>query len=174
MEIETEISPATTAAREGSRARHRDRGLLLIGGFKLLEAVFFFLVGVGVFHYLHRDLSDAAVQLATKLRMDPDGRLVSWVLDHIDAITAHRLKQIGIATFFYAGLRIAEGVGLVMERLWAEYLTVGATTIFLPWELYEIVRRPDMIRVGLLVINLLVLAYLVWALRRRQRMMEWR
>jgi uncharacterized membrane protein (DUF2068 family) len=56
-----------------------------------------------------------------------------------------------------------------MEKLWAEYLTVGATTIFLPWEIYEIVRRPDWIRVGVLVINLAVLAYLSWSLRRRLR-----
>lgn len=166
METETETSQVSVLPSDTIAARHRDRGLVLIGGFKLLEAVFFFLVGIGVLHYLHRDLADEALKLAARLRMDPDGRLVSWVLDHIDVITAHRLKQIGIATFFYSGLRIAEGVGLVMEKLWAEYLTVGATTIFLPWELYEIIRRPDMIRVGLLVINLLVLAYLLWSLRR--------
>ena len=169
METQTETSQASLATRQGSLGKHHDRGLVLIGAFKLVEAVFFFLVGVGAFHYVHRDLADAAVQLATKLRIDPDGRLVSWVLDHIDVITAHRLKQIGIATFFYAGLRIAEGVGLVMERLWAEYLTVGATTIFLPWELYEIVRRPDTIRVGLLVVNLAVLAYLAWSLQDKLR-----
>lgn len=173
METQTEISPASAVPCKGTVPRRHDRGLLLIGGFKLIEAVFFCLVGVGAFHYVHRDLFDVAVQLATKLRMDPDGRLVSWVLDHIDVITAHRLKQIGIATFFYAGLRIAEGAGLVMEKLWAEYLTIGVTTIFLPWEVYEIVRRPDWIRVGVLVINLMVLAYLVWSLRRRQRALQY-
>jgi len=146
-----------------------DRGLVAIGAFKLLESVFFFLVGVGVLHLIGKDLEDEALKLAGRLRVDPDGRLVTWVLDHVDNITALRLKQIGIATFFYAGLRIAEGVGLVMEKLWAEYLTVGATTLFLPWELYEIVRRPDWIRIGVLVINLVVLAYLAWSLRRRLR-----
>jgi uncharacterized membrane protein (DUF2068 family) len=42
------------------------------------------------------------------------------------------------------------------------------TTAFLPWELYEIVRRPDWIRVCLLVVNLIVLAYLLWWLRRNR------
>jgi uncharacterized membrane protein (DUF2068 family) len=59
-----------------------------------------------------------------------------------------------------------------MEKLWAEHLTVWATTIFLPWEVYEIIRHPDWIRVALLLINLSVLAYLVWAMRRNRRMME--
>jgi uncharacterized membrane protein (DUF2068 family) len=97
-----------------------------------------------------------------------DGLLVSWVLDHLDDITAHRLKEIGFATFFYAGLRVTEGVGLVMEKVWAEYLTVGVTASFLPWEMYEIVRRLDWLRVGLLVVNLVVLAYLLWWLRRNR------
>lgn len=146
-----------------------DRGLVAIGIFKLLESVFFVLVGIGVLHLIGKDLEDEALKLAGRLRVDPDGRLVGWVLDHIDGITSHRLKQIGIATFFYAGLRILEGVGLVMEKLWAEYLTVGATTVFLPWEIYEIVHRPDWIRFGVFLVNLGVLGYLSWSLRQRLR-----
>lgn len=141
----------------------------MIGLFKLIEAVFFFLVGVGAIHFLHHDLGDAATRLAEKLRFDLDGRMMSWVMDHLDDITAHRLKQIGAATFFYAGLRITEGVGLVMEKVWAEYLTVGVTISFLPWEAYEIMRKPDWFRVGLLLVNLVVLAYLLWWLRRGRR-----
>jgi len=150
-------------------AVHHDSGLLMIGLFKLAEAVFFFLVGAGAIHFIHRDLGDAAVRLAERLRIDPDGRLVSYVIDHLDAITAQRLKQIGVATFFYAALRVTEGVGLVMEQVWAEYLTVGVTTAFLPWELYEIARHADWVRVCLLLANLVVLAYLVWWLGRSHR-----
>jgi uncharacterized membrane protein (DUF2068 family) len=158
------------SAAEGRVARRRDRGLVAIGGFKLGEAVFFFLVGVGAIHFIHRDLGDAATRLATRLRVDPDGRLVSWVLDHLDDITGRRLRQIGIATFFYAGLRVTEGVGLLLEKVWAEYMTVGVTIAFLPWEVYEIARRPDWIRVCLLLFNLVVVVYLVWGLRRNQRL----
>jgi len=169
MEIQTEPEQASTASSTEPRVAPHDRGLVAIGAFKLLESIFFFLVGVGVLHLVGKDLEDEALKLAARLRFDPDGRLVTWVLDHVDSITALRLKQIGIATFFYAGLRILEGVGLVMEKLWAEYLTVGATTIFLPWEIYEIARHRDLIRVGVLVTNLAVLAYLSWSLRKRLR-----
>ena len=158
-----------TAREHDHAVKHHDRGLLAIGLLKLFEAIFFFLVGVGAIHFLHRDLGEAATRLAERLKFDLDGRMMTWVMDHLDDITAHRLKQIGVATFLYAGLRIAEGVGLVMERVWAEHLTVGVTTAFLPWELYEIVRRPDWIRVCLLLANLVVLAYLLWSLRRARR-----
>ena len=161
-----------TASKRGRVRRHHDKGLLLIGVFKLVEAVFFLFVGFGAFHYLHRDLGDAATHLAERLRFDLDGRMMSWVMDHLDDITVHRLKQIGFATFFYAALRVAEGVGLVLEKVWAEYLTVGFTASFLPWEMYEIVRRLDWLRVGLFLANLAVLAYLVWVLRRNRWIRE--
>jgi uncharacterized membrane protein (DUF2068 family) len=48
-------------------------------------------------------------------------------------------------------------------------LTVAVTISFLPWEVYEIIRRLDWLRVGLLVTNLIVLAYLLWWLRRNGR-----
>jgi uncharacterized membrane protein (DUF2068 family) len=164
-----EMVETGAASKHGQATKHHDRGLMTIGAFKLIEAIFFLLVGVGVIHFIHRDLGDEATRLAERLRFDLDGRLMTWVMDHLDSITAHRMKQLSALTFFYASLRIVEGVGLVMEKLWAEYLTVWATTIFLPWEVYEIIRHLDWIRVSLLVINLSVLAYLVWALRRNRK-----
>jgi uncharacterized membrane protein (DUF2068 family) len=167
MDTQTQTEEVSKTGSPEVWVSPHDRGLVAIGSFKLLESIFFFLVGVGALHLIGKDLEDEALKLVGRLRVDPDGRLVAWVLDHLDTITAHRLRQIGIATFFYGGLRVVEGLGLVMEKLWAEYLTVGATTVFLPWEIYEIVRRPDWIRVGVLVVNLAVLAYLSWSLRRR-------
>jgi uncharacterized membrane protein (DUF2068 family) len=42
------------------------------------------------------------------------------------------------------------------------------TASFLPWELYELTRRPDWFHLSLLLINLAVLGYLVWLLRRKK------
>lgn len=167
MEETASEHEAGTASLQ-ARKRH-NKGLVAIGLFKLVEAVFFLMVGLGVIHFLHRDLGDAVLALAAKLNMNSEGRVVTFLVDHLDPITAHRLKQIGAVTFFYAGLRVAEGVGLVLEKVWAEYLTVCATVSFLPWEIYEIARHADLFRIGLLVVNLIVLAYLVWWLQRRKR-----
>jgi len=164
-----EMEETGTVSAHGHAGKHHDRGLLAIGLLKLVEAVFFFLVGVGAIHFVHRDLGEAARRLAERLWFDWDRRLVTWLLNHLDEVTAHRLKQIGIFTFFYAGLRVTEGVGLVLEKVWAEYLTVGVTISFLPWEVYEIVRHLDWLRVGLLITNLIVLAYLLWWLKRNRR-----
>lgn len=145
-----------------------DRGLLMIGLFKLGKAILFFGIGVGVIHLLHRDIGDEVMRLATALNFDPESRVVSILLEKADLIDAQRLREIGFATFAYSALALTEGIGLLLERVWAEYLTLMLTISFLPWELYELARRPNWFRFGLLIINLIVLSYLVWLLRRKK------
>ena len=146
-----------------------DHGLLMIGLFKLSKSLFFFCVGIGALHLLHRDLGDEAMRLATALRFDPEGRFVGLLMEKVDAIDAHHLREIGFATFAYSALALTEGIGLMLEKVWAEYLTLSLTVLFLPWELYEIVRRFTLLHVGLLATNLLVLAYLLWLLARKKK-----
>ncbi len=155
-------------AQEQEHAAHgHDRGLLLIGLFKLGKSLFFFCLGFGAIHLLHKDIADEVMRLATALKFDPESRLVALVLDKVDLIDAHRLREISMATFGYSALALTEGVGLLLEKVWAEYLTLILTVSFLPWEMYELIRRPDWFRLSLLLINLAVLWYLVWLLRRK-------
>lgn len=157
---------------ECSSVKHHgvhDRGLLLIGLFKLGKSLLFFCLGIGAIHLLHKDLGDEVMRLATALKFDPESRFVSLLLDKVDLIDTHRLRQIGFATFAYSGMALTEGIGLLLEKVWAEYLTLILTISFLPWELYELVRRPDWFRLGLLLINLAVLGYLIWLLQRKKQ-----
>src|SRR5882757_5456915 len=156
-----------TGEKGGRTAVSHDRGLLLLGVFKLAKAIFFFCVGVGAIHLLHKDLEDEVMRLALRFKFDPESRFVSLLLDKVDLIDAHRLRQISVATFGYSALALTEGVGLLLEKVWAEYLTLILTISFLPWELYELARKPDWFRLSLLLINLAVLWYLVWLLRRK-------
>ena len=48
----------------------------------------------------------------------------------------------------------------------AAYLTVVSTSLLLPFELYEIIKRVSMLRVGVLLLNLVIVLYLVNQLRR--------
>ena len=158
----------TKDERVGGEHLHRDRGLLLIGLFKLGKAILFFSLGVGAIHLLHKDIGDEVMRLATALKFDPESKFVTILLDKADLIDAHRLKQISLATFAYSALALTEGVGLMLEKVWAEYLTLCLTVSFLPWELYELARQPNWFRLSLLLINLAVLGYLVWLLRRKK------
>ena len=73
----------------------------------------------------------------------------------------------GIAALLYGVLEMVEGVGLWLDQLWAEYLTVIATSLLVPLEVYELVRHPSVVKAAGIVVNLAIVAYLGWGLRKR-------
>jgi uncharacterized membrane protein (DUF2068 family) len=153
---------------ERTRQRH-DRWLIIIGAFKILEGTFFVLLGLGVVRLLHRDVGDLLLRLALALRIDPESHFVNLLLDKVQLLTPHKMRLISAGIFLKAGLDYLEGIGLAMEKTWAEWLTIGLTASFLPWEVFEIIRRFTWVKVGITLLNVLVLLYLLWVQQLRLR-----
>lgn len=61
----------------------------------------------------------------------------------------------------YAVLEWTEAYGLWREKRWAEYLTVVATTGFLPLEIHELIKRITILRVVALIVNIALIIWLV-------------
>lgn len=143
------------------KPRHHNSLLILIAAFKLAQAALFAAIGVGALRLLHKDVGDELTHLADHLRFNPESRLVNFVLDSASHLTDPLLRRIGAVVFIYAALDLVEGIGLYLEKTWAEYLTLLITGSFLPWEVFEIFRRLTAVRVTLLTVNLLVFLYLL-------------
>jgi len=177
--LETKISrdeqaqpPASPVQTQGSWwSSHSDhkRGLLLIGLFKLTKAVLSVALGVGALKLLHHDLGSVILRIADALRIDPESHLIGILMIKADVINPRDLRHFSMITFAYAIVCLVEGTGLVLEKRWAEYFTVTLTSLALPLECYELFKEFTPLRLGLLVVNLLVVAYLVWLLRRQLR-----
>jgi uncharacterized membrane protein (DUF2068 family) len=75
------------------------------------------------------------------------------------------ITLLAVGAIAYALLEGTEGVGLAMRRRWAEYLTVIATGILIPYEAYEVVHRATLFKVGALLLNLAVVGYLAYRKR---------
>jgi uncharacterized membrane protein (DUF2068 family) len=152
-----------------SKRRRPNGGLVAIAVFKLLKALLFVAIGIGALNLLHKDIVDVLTRIATDLRFDPDNGFISFLLDKASLIDDNRLRLISLGVFSYALLDVVEGVGLLLEKAWAEYLTLTITASFLPWEIFEILRRITWFRVGLTVINALVVLYLLdFVIRQRK------
>lgn len=82
-------------------------------------------------------------------------------------LNPHSKVLLAAVCFAYAALFATEGVGLWLEFRWAEYLTIVATALLIPPELYEIARRVTWLRCSALVVNILVVIYLVWRVRTK-------
>jgi uncharacterized membrane protein (DUF2068 family) len=152
--------------------KKRNRWLELIALYKLLQAALLVSVGVGALKLLHKDVADLLSNLVTALHRNPEGRLVSFLLDKAALVDDHMLRRISLFMFCYAALGLLEGFGLMFEKVWAEYFTALITASFLPLEIFELTHRITWIRVGFLVANLAVLTYLVSHLIRRKTQMR--
>jgi uncharacterized membrane protein (DUF2068 family) len=148
-------------ARRFLKHRQHNSWLILIAVFKLAQAALFVAIGVGALRLLHKDVGDELARLADHLRFNPESRLVNFVLRHASMLTDKLLVRIEAVVFIYAALDLVEGIGLYMEKAWAEYLTLVITGSFLPWELFEIFRKLTVIRISLLTLNTLVFIYLL-------------
>jgi len=159
-----------TVHTQQSATRHRhDRWLIIIGVFKILEGLLFVLLGLGVFRLLHHDIGDLLLRTALALRIDPESHFINILLDKVQLLTPHKIRLIGAGIFLKASLDFAEGIGLALEKAWAEWLTIALTASFLPWELFEILRHFTWMKVGFTLINVLVLIYLIWVQQLRLR-----
>ncbi len=115
-----------------------------------------------------------------------DGRLAVWAAyaqDQLNLNVGHGLiiqillkllllignlshvTVLAIGAIVYALLEGTEGVGLALRRRWAEYLTVIATGILIPYEAYEVVHRPTLFKAGALLLNVAVVGYLAYRKR---------
>jgi len=73
--------------------------------------------------------------------------------------------MMSLVSMVYAALLLTEGIGLWFEFSWAAYLTVISTSLLLPFELYEVIERITAVRIGVLLLNLVIVLYLVYQLK---------
>lgn len=147
--------------------RSSDTGLLrAVAIFKLLKAALLIITGIGFLKLVHADPAMQLDRWVTHLGLDPGSRLLARVIQKTTNIPPHRIRELGIVTFVYAGLFLTEGIGLWMLKLWAEWFTVIATGSLVPIEAYEIYRHPTAIKVLVLLLNIAIVAYLVYRIRR--------
>lgn len=139
--------------------------LILIGVFKLVKALLLVAVGIGAIRLLHRDLAGVVTHWVQVLRVDPDNRYLHGLLEKIFRVTPRQLKELSVGTFLYAGMFATEGVGLLLRKRWAEYFTIVTTGLFIPVELFEMVRHFTMTRLVVGIVNGLIVIYLVRRVR---------
>jgi hypothetical protein len=159
------VTSKTRRKRQG--AASRDALLKVIATFKLVKALLLFGIGLGALELLNPAIAHQAERWVTAFawRLGPRGLPV--VQGGLARLQGSKLPMVEAVAFLYAALFAVEGVGLWMSRRWAEYLTIIATSSFVPFEVYELVRHVTWPRIVTLVINLLVVAYLVVKVRRR-------
>lgn len=108
------------------------------------------------------DLEDVAQNLLYYLHIDPDRRLSHMFVHAAGKVMDANVTLVLTIAFIYAAGRLIEGYGLWRQRVWAEWLAIISGAVYLPFELYKLIRHPNWIHWTILLVNIVVVLYIGW------------
>jgi uncharacterized membrane protein (DUF2068 family) len=144
----------------------RDRLLPWIAAERAFRAVVLITVGLVLVTHPHANWAEEITRFARRLGLDPNNNWVRKLTERVRAIGSDRDVLFGVLALAYGALEGVEAYGLWKQRRWAEWLTVFATSLLLIPEIWELTKSATPIKVGVLLVNLLVVGYLLRRLRR--------
>ena len=136
-------------------------GLMAIGIFKLIKGLLLVVAGIGMFKLVHHDIVEVLSRWVGLVHVDPDNKYFQKVVTKLWSVDDRKLEEVGAGTFFYAGLFLTEGLGLVLRKAWAEYFIIIVTGSFIPVEVYLMTQHPTAARVVATLVNIGIVWYLV-------------
>lgn len=156
------------------QGRRRVRYLKLIAIFKTLKGLLVFLLGFSILFLNSRSIwLDQIGDWSEDQLLLHHSRPIIFLLGKLQELTngGGTLKATGILALFYSGVLLTEGIGVYMQKRWAEWLMICATAALIPLELRHIWHRaithgPIVAPVVILLVNCFIVWFLYLVLRR--------
>jgi uncharacterized membrane protein (DUF2068 family) len=131
------------------------------------------LVAAWIVTLRHKDMKEVAESLLDALHkvlhINPDRHFFQLIQRSVGGLTHRGLHVIGGLVLLYAAIRFMEATGLWLEKEWAEWFALLSGALYMPFEIYELVRHPTAFKWGVLGLNSLIVLYLAWLLRDSHR-----
>ena len=145
-------------------SKRRSGLVALIGVFKLIKGAALLALGIGVLVEMPDRLAGDVEQVVAWIGLITGRAAVDRAIGKLWGLDPSVARWAGLLALAYAAVFLVEGVGLVLEKRWAEWMTVVVTASFIPFELYELFRHFGPGKVIVPVLNTVIVAYLA---RRR-------
>ena len=152
-------------------SKYRSRGrraLFAIAIFKWLKGAILLAVAAGAISLFHKDVQSHVEHWISACRIDPENRYIAGALEKLDLVHTRELKELSFLSAVYAAIFLTEGTGLALRKRWAEYLTIVATGLLIPVEIYELWKSPSILKGLFLFGNIAIVAFLVWIVRSKE------
>ncbi|MFI5080416.1 MAG: DUF2127 domain-containing protein [Streptosporangiales bacterium] len=83
------------------------------------------------------------------------------LIQHAFTLNTRTLTWLALAAAGYAVIEIIEAVGLWLLKRWGEYFAMIATSVGIPYEIYDLTAKVTALRLAAFVINVALVVYLV-------------
>ncbi len=144
-------------------------GLRAVAVYEAAKGVLVLVAGFGLLSLMQRDAQHFAEQLVAHLHLNPAKGYPRIFIDASANVTDAKLWILAGLALLYAAVRSVEAYGLWLGRRWAEWFAVASGAIYVPAEVYEIVRGVTPTKLLLLAANVCIVAYLIYVLWRSRR-----
>jgi len=153
--------------------KRRVRYLKVIALFKIFKGVLLFLLGFSLLFLNYRPAwLDQISDWADDQLLLHHTKYVIFLLNKLQEVLAGgALRATGILALFYCGVLFTEGIGVYLQKRWAEFLMIFATGALIPLEIrhawrHLIHNRPIVVPILLLLANCFIVWFLYMVLRR--------
>ncbi len=136
-------------------------GLRTVATIEAVKGIAVLILGLAVLMLVHKDLDLVTERVTEFLHIAPEGKISNFMYAAADKTTSRGLWFIFLAAMVYSLVRFIEAYGLWHERDWAEWFALLSGCLYLPWEIYRLIRHNDLLNWGVLVINILVVLYML-------------
>lgn len=153
------------------REPNRVRYLKVIAVFKMLKGVLLLCLGVSLLFLKSRPVwLDAISDWANDELLIVHNRTLIYLLNRLqDMLAGEQLHATGLLALFYAAVLFTEGIGVYLQKRWAEFLMVFATAGLIPLEIRHLWHKPSVAATIILVVNCFIVWFLYAVLRREKR-----
>jgi len=83
------------------------------------------------------------------------------LIQHAFTLDPHTLTLLALGAAAYAVIEVIEGTGLWLLKRWGEYFAMIATSVGIPYEIYDLTAKVTVLRLVAFVINVALVIYLV-------------
>jgi uncharacterized membrane protein (DUF2068 family) len=146
------------------------KGLHLVALFEGTKGVLVLMVGFGLLEFVHKDLHLAAEQLVRHFHLNPASHYPRIFIDVSNQLTDSRLWALAFSAMLYSAVRFAEAAGLWLHRQWAEWFGLLTGGIYIPLELFELIKGVTWPKATILIVNIGIVVYLAFALFQSGRL----
>lgn len=144
------------------------KSLDVVAAIEAAKGTIVLLAGFGLLGLLHKDLHALSGDIVAHLHMDPARKYPHIFIDLMSSLNDRRLWLMSGMALLYSTIRFAEAYGLWKQKTWAEWLALVGGCIYLPFEVYEVFKKPSLIHVSALVVNLVIVLLMAKVLLQRR------
>jgi uncharacterized membrane protein (DUF2068 family) len=142
---------------------HSQRSALrAIATFEAMKGTLVLVAGFGLLTLLHKDAYETAEHLLRVLHFKPEGHVSEVFLRAADKVTDAKLWAAAAGALVYSTVRFVEAYGLWNARVWAEWFALLSGSLYLPWEIFELIARPTPVRWLIFGSNLIIVLYMLY------------